>query len=804
MSHRSPFFEAVSITILTASLFVACGSMDTRPSNAAAATAAQVALPALNRPIPLHSDSTRIVLSDHLPVGSVADSVRSERGGLLPIVNDSLFGPCVWLTEQPELAMGFVQIWTADRHLEIPTLKSRTLSTRFSHEGNAGDVVHVMGDFNGWSRTATPMTETAPGAFSAEVTLPIGKHPYQFVVNAAEIPDAANPERVPNGFGGWNSLLTVGEPDAQPLPLSAQWGMSDNNLPEVRLNGVPGTQVWAYWNDELYGSQALNAEGKLVFNIPAVAFEKERSDLRFWAASATQYSQVVRLPLIFGQLITHPDQLSRQEPSKMIMYFLMVDRFINGDSLNDSAVDDPGIRPAANHHGGDLQGVLKAVEQGYFDSLGVNTVWVSPIVQNPEDAWGYWQDPNTDITSKFSGYHGYWPIRSTAIDHRFGTMQALQNLTNALHARNSNLLLDYVANHVHEAHPVYRQHPDWATDLYLPDGRMNTQLWDEQRLTTWFDSFMPSLDFSRPEVVETMTDSAAWWIENTGIDGFRHDATKHIPALFWRRLTAKVRTVAADDNRQIFQIGETYGSPDLINSYINHGMLDAQFDFNLYDAAVDAFGRGDSNFDHLVDVARKSSATYGADHFMGNITGNQDRARFASLAEGTVAFDEDHKFAGWTRQIGHKGQLGYARMQQLQTFILAMPGIPCLYYGDEIADVGGNDPDNRRMFRWTNLNPFEEQTREHFSAYAHLRLNRMSMIAGTTTLEASVPGLLAIQRDYPGERTIVYINKSDATLPLPLARGMKHLAGDGELAETGPNGEVSLILPPLSTAAVGN
>jgi len=104
-----------------------------------------------------------------------------------------------------------------------------------------------------------------------------------------------------------------------------------------------------------------------------------------------------------------------------------------------------------------------------------------------------------------------------------------------------NIIVDYVANHVHENHPVYQQHKDWATPLYLPDGRMNTELWDEERLTTWFDTFLPTLDLENPVVAEAMTDSALFWLHNYDIDGFRHDATKHIPESFWRMLTLKAK-----------------------------------------------------------------------------------------------------------------------------------------------------------------------------------------------------------------------------------------------------------------------
>lgn len=759
--------------------------------------------PPLNRPIPLEAAETVLVLRDYLPLEAAVDSIFDQDHRELTFWMDSLLGEMTRITTQPDQAIGFVQIWHQGQHIEIPTFRSESEEVTWHLSAEAGDRVFVMGDFNGWSRTATQMTENQPGEFEWTESMPKGKHPYQFVVNGLEMPDPSHSNRVDNGFGGFNSILTVGDPEAVPIPLESQWEAGRNGTNQIWLQTLPNALIWAYWDDKCYGKMHADSAGQIAFGVPATAYNLERSDLRFWAVQEGRKSDVVRLPLVYGDLVKRPDQLHRQEPRKMVMYFLMVDRFINGDPGNDRPVDDPGIMPQANHYGGDLAGILTAQDDGYFDDLGINTVWISPITQNPEDAWGFWQDDQTEITSKFSGYHGYWPILSTGVDDRFGTIEELEQLAQVLHSDHKNLLLDYVANHVHQEHPVYQKHPDWVTELHLPDGRLNTQLWDEQRLTTWFDTFMPSLDFSRPEVVETMTDSAVWWIENTGIDGFRHDATKHIPLPFWRTLTRKIRRQITDGPpRSVFQIGETYGAPDLINSYINRGMLDAQFDFNLYDAALNAFAKDTTTFDHLIDVIQTSLATYGGDHLMGNITGNQDRARFASLAEGTVRFDEDHKFAGWTRDIQRQGQLGHLRMRQLQAFILSMPGIPCLYYGDEIADVGGNDPDNRRMLRRSDLDVPELATRDHFSSWAHMRASRMSMIYGTTEAESPVPGVLSIVRRYPGETTQVLINKTPATQELMVKGSSEILLGkDVELA-TSESGIRRLVLPPHGCVAL--
>jgi glycosidase len=222
----------------------------------------------------------------------------------------------------------------------------------------------------------------------------------------------------------------------------------------------------------------------------------------------------------------------------MIMYFMMIDRFYDGDTTNNLPVNDPEILPKANYFGGDIQGISAKLHEGYFDSLGVNTLWLSPITQNPLTAYGLYRNPRT----RFSGYHGYWPVSSTHIDFRLGDSLALKELINNSHAAGMNVILDYVASHVHELHPVYKQHPGWFTSLYLPDGTMNTERWDEYRLTTWFDTFLPKLDLSDPEVADSMSDSAIFWLDAYDFDGFRHDATKHIDELFWRHLPEKSKT----------------------------------------------------------------------------------------------------------------------------------------------------------------------------------------------------------------------------------------------------------------------
>ena len=202
------------------------------------------------------------------------------------------------------------------------------------------------------------------------------------------------------------------------------------------------------------------------------------------------------IPLQNGLVIQNASQLKRTDFQAQIMYFLMVDRFRDGETSNNKPIKNDSVLPKVNFKGGDLQGVVNIIESNYFKDLGVNTIWLSPILKNPEKAYGKWIKPAT----KFSGYHGYWPVSNIKIDERFGNPKALKALLKNAHQQNMNVILDYVANHVHKDHPLYKQHPDWFTSLYLPDGTMNTEKWDSHRLTTWFDTFLPTIDFSKPSL----------------------------------------------------------------------------------------------------------------------------------------------------------------------------------------------------------------------------------------------------------------------------------------------------------------
>ena len=418
---------------------------------------------------------------------------------------------------------------------------------------------------------------------------------------------------------------------------------------------------------------------------------KGRSYLRIYAEDDTYLFNDMLLPLEDGKIVTKTSQLNRHDQQAQVLYSILIDRFYNGNESNDWKMNSPEVLDIVDYQGGDLAGITAKIEEGYFDKLGVNTLWISPITQNPWDAWGLYPFPNgnkydsTKTYTKFSGYHGYWPIFATKLDDRFGTPNELRTLLNVAHAHNINIILDYVANHMHINSPTLQQHPDWHTDSILPDGRRNFELWDEARLTTWFDKHIPTLDLEREEVCEAMTDSALYWLENYDLDGFRHDACKHIPEGYWRMLGQKIAT--RWPGRPIWMIGETYGSPELIGSYVKTGMLNAQFDFNVYFTAREALC-GIKGLDEVMNNELTSLRTYGAHHTMGNISGNHDQIRFASIAGGAIDIYTQGKEEGWTRDIGiGDTAIAYDRALLLEVLNMTLPGVPCTHQRKEIPGL---------------------------------------------------------------------------------------------------------------------
>lgn len=748
-------------------------------------------LPGLASPVQLEGIQTTVYLADYFMDPSLIDSAGSVPG--LDIQLDPagqelqirIVGDLGFLTNLP-LHSGENRY---DLLLRSPVKVPVSLRLRDDNYQR----VQVKGEMNAWNPAAGEMTLNR-GIWEISFQVNPGNYQYQFVVDGREMLDPVNPKKTPNGIGGTNSLLSLPRPDPRKLPaLYSRHAYGDS----LELQLVNDGAVLVYWDNELIPIDKKG--GKVLVKIPVKAKERNRSFLRVFAQNEFGVSNDVLIPLERGEVLRDPANVTRHDREAQIMYFTLVDRFNNGNRENDAPVNDERVHPMANYQGGDIAGITQKIKDGYFESMKINAIWLSPITLNPEGAFQEYPEPRRWYT----GYHGYWPVRSSALDHRFGTEEEMQELVETAHAHGINILLDYVCNHVHEQHPMYQRNPEWATPLILPDGTKNIRIWEEQRLTTWFDDFLPTLDLENPEVIARQVDSAMYWVQRYGLDGYRHDATKHISTPFWRTLTRKLKEqVMVPNNQLLYQIGETYGSRELTSSYIGSGLLDAQFDFNLYFDAREVFARPETSFDLLYNSMLETFSYFGYHSTMGYISGNHDIPRFISLAGGALRFDENDRAAGFEREIGVGDRSAYKRLQMLHAFNMSIPGVPVIYYGDEIGMPGAGDPDNRRMMRFSGWSEEEAATKRIVEKLSELRKSQLALIYGNTEFLHRDATSMAFARTYFDQLTVSVFNKSDKpkriTLTIPERYSEVQLQSNFGYTATQKGTQIQIELPPLS------
>ncbi|NNF57910.1 MAG: DUF3459 domain-containing protein [Rhodothermaceae bacterium] len=676
--------------------------------------------------------------------------------------------------------------------IRVPTTHTFTFTPDLSTPDAPMPEVFVIGGFNDWARGLDQLTDSeGDGTLRATLAIEPGRYEYKFTVDGEEVLDLTNPDSVLNPFGAYNNLLTV-RPAAEGAlrihPLStgrlATFGFllyaaATATRPDGRAAPPPRLRpddIIAFANNRPVqvscerGHEENCIAGRFsVSDIGELSYISGPYTVRLAAQHNGLVSPWVEV-LMIGDRSLGMNQVDGGTAfvwQDAILYQIMIDRFANGDPSRDAPVRHPEIEPPANYHGGDLQGILDKIEEGYFTDLGVNVLWLSPVYANPQTAYQEFPPPHR----YYSGYHGYWPVEPRAVDPRFGDLALLRRVVSAAHERGLKVLLDFVANHTHENHPYFREHRDWFGTLELPNGSLNLRRWDDYRLTTWFEPYLPSFDFEGSQgALEQVTADAVWWLRETGADGFRHDAVKHIPNTFWRRLTERLHQELASERAiPIYQIGETFGSYDLISSYVNPGQLTAQFNFNLYDAALATFLNDDSDFANLATEMEKTLAVYGPLHVMGNLMDSHDKPRFLALADGDLPPGTDDKELGWTDPPVVDDPASYRRAELYLAYLLTIPGVPTIYYGDEIGMTGANDPDNRRMMRFgEDITPAEQRMNAAVRRLIHLRRDHPALRHGTFETLRAEGALWAYLRATPQAAMLVVLNKGDQDQTLTL------------------------------------
>jgi glycosidase len=420
-----------------------------------------------------------------------------------------------------------------------------------------------------------------------------------------------------------------------------------------------------------------------------------------------------------------------------ILYFVFVDRFKNGDASNDEPVT--GVETPANYQGGDWAGLLETIESGYFDELGVNALWLTVPMDNPSVA-GAGSDGHA-----YSAYHGYWPSDLEATEEHFGDMALLKEVVDAAHARGMKVLFDYAMNHVHADSPLFSEHPDWFWPLDF-DGKYcvcgDGCAWDGyEGRRCWFRDYLPDWNFQSPQARTASIDNAIWWIKETGIDGYRLDAVKHIETLWIEELRDRVDQEIDQSKGRFYMVGETFETTnrDAIRQYVSSDLLDGQFDFPLRGAIVEHVLRRSGSMQDLDGFLASNDGYYPG--IMSTFIGNHDIARVINTAlDQPWGTWDNGGSSGWDDPPGLPSNAApFERLALGFTLLFTTRGVPLVYYGDEIGMPGAGDPDNRRMMQFEGLAANQQWLLDRMKLLGQIRRAQPALWRGTrTTVHADI------------------------------------------------------------------
>ncbi len=428
--------------------------------------------------------------------------------------------------------------------------------------------------------------------------------------------------------------------------------------------------------------------------------------------------------------VTHPVQ-------DEVFYFLLPDRFQNGDPSNDTGgipgdEFDHGFLPSHKnfYHGGDLAGLTLTSTLDYLDNLGVSALWITPVFKND-----VLEGSGTDVNSSYAAYHGYWIIDYEAIDPHLGTDQEFIDFVDAAHARGIKVYLDIVANHTgnlidylenqysyrNKTDYPYRdasgvafddrdyvgtgtfpaldpaisfpytpittgvKNPDWLNNPIYYHNRGDSSFSGES--STYGDFFgLDDLFTEHPAVVMGFIDIFTNTIANYNIDGFRLDTVKHVNVEFWQEVIPTVMDYATNNGKpEFFMFGEVFDySTPYLSTFTTQGGLPSVLDFQTqgyaYGFAIKSEATNNlqthfANDDYYTDADSNA-------YQLANFISNHDIGRFGGFIRnelGGAPTDE------WLA----RSELGHALM-------FFARGFPIVYYGDEQGFVSdGGDADAR-------------------------------------------------------------------------------------------------------------
>jgi hypothetical protein len=397
------------------------------------------------------------------------------------------------------------------------------------------------------------------------------------------------------------------------------------------------------------------------------------------------------------------------------MYFILVDRFADGDPTNNPLVDraDPQA-----FHGGDLAGILAHLDE--IEALGARTLWLSPISRMRHEKFFGW-----------GAFHGYWVEDVGEVDPFFGSEQELGRLSDELHRRGMRLVLDMVYNHIAMDAPLTRERPDF---FHHEGGIEDWQ--DPHQLVHGEVHGLPDLAQENPEVRAWLLARSLRLVEIARPDGFRLDAVRHMPVDFLADLARALRSATSPD---FFLLGEDFQGDALsLARTFEAGGFSAMFDFPLHYAMTDVFCR---------------------DRPLGRIAATLVQDRDYPDPGRLVTFLDNHDLPRILTTCGGDAD----RVADAFAFMTSSRGIPCVTYGTEVGLQGEKEPENRADMRLGEPHP----AREMLQGLLRRRAAHPALRAPLTRVLALEGDYLLLARLDPAEAALVAVNR--ASTPRALA-----------------------------------
>jgi len=426
-----------------------------------------------------------------------------------------------------------------------------------------------------------------------------------------------------------------------------------------------------------------------------------------------------------------------------VVYFMMTDRFFDGNESNNKAsgADTYGKNPGL-YHGGDFAGVTAKLD--YLQDLGVNTIWLTPIVENIAGVTV--TDEGKEDVPYNAAYHGYWASDFTKLNPTMGTTEEFKTMISEAHKRGMRIMVDIVVNHA-----------GYGTESTFADMLRDKSV-SEGDIKSW-QSDLPDFATENADVRAKLVEWQTSWMKNYGVDYFRVDTVKHVDSTTW----AALKNSTTEVNPSFKMIGEYYGAGYASNgSTLGSGQMDADLDFDFNDQATSFVSGNISSVEKFLSA--RNSALNNA-YMTGQFLSSHDEDGFkASLMNGKK----------YTEDKATSAALVAATLQ------LTAKGIPVIYYGEEVGLSGLNNypyQTNRYDMDFSKATK-DNVTYQHYKNLLSIRNAYTDVFArGSRTVVAGSDeeGYDVVSRSYGGTTLYVGMNIKDTAkevkVPVSLAAG---------------------------------